>query len=69
MNIFFSTKKENIESLRKSFETVLCFVETDQIQHKIPENELKANTMHCKQCNKLKFSIKRKSNVMSIIQT
>lgn len=50
---FFSTKKENIESLRKRFETVLCFDETDQIQHKISENELKANTIHCKQCNKV----------------
>lgn len=50
---FFSTKKENIESLRKGFETVLCFDETDQIQHKISANELKAQPIYCKQCNKV----------------
>lgn len=50
---FFPTKKENIESLRKGFETVLCFDETDQIQHKISANELKAQPIYCKQCNKV----------------
>lgn len=29
----------------------MCFDETDQIQHKISANELKAKPIYCKQCN------------------
>lgn len=42
------------ESLRNLFGTVLCFDETDQIQYKISEIELKAKTIHRKQSSILK---------------
>lgn len=36
----------------------MCFDETDQIQHKISTNELKAKPIYCKQCNKVLDKIK-----------
>lgn len=49
-NIFFPTKDEVNNSLRKAFESVLGFKEKDDtIQIKIAEEEVKSKCIQCKQ--------------------
>lgn len=53
-NIFFPTKDEVNNSLRKAFESVLGFTEKDDIvQIKIAEEEVKSKCIQCKQCKKI----------------
>lgn len=50
--ICFSTKKNNIESLKKGFETVLFWLDRSNSTHNI-RKWIQAKTIHCKQCNKV----------------